>query len=439
MSKKPTIPEKVNKAVHSRYHVGDILTRQTIIDAVCEDYEDTNRSSVCPSDFCDNITNKGLSRCIPIFNYLGRDTYELLPNTSFTQDQQNFVQNQQDLDFWVKIVEFLQQNWALLKESDSGGVNILFINDAGGIFDQLSFPSAENAQRELLLNGFKRYATDEQMKNVIRPPHPPFFVTFHPNGPIYSSGRYWKTDIEIESGKDSLPPQDKLADYVRSLQQQGVFIIAQTIDGNYNHMGATIADAVLQANMKYDTHVKPRVQRILNNFKDAVTVSAVANLTGNFSTETFLNWKGRNRIERFENVLQLLRTEGIETESDLKARFVKDQSITDRQDILWEQSIQGKLSKIEGIGPKTIDYLKILIGISDSAIDRHLLTFIAEAGISVSSYPSRYENASKLINETADLLEIDRAIFDHSIWHYMSEKCKKMSKTKSSKNKKKKN
>ena len=75
---KLTLPEKTIDAVHFYFQPGKILTRREIIDAVCEKHPGTNRTSIIPSDYCDNLTNKGITRCIPIFHYLKRNTYELL-------------------------------------------------------------------------------------------------------------------------------------------------------------------------------------------------------------------------------------------------------------------------------------------------------------------------------------------------------------------------
>ena len=36
-------------------------------------------------------------------------------------------------DFWFKIVEFLQQNWALIDQS-ADAVTVWFLNDGGGVF-----------------------------------------------------------------------------------------------------------------------------------------------------------------------------------------------------------------------------------------------------------------------------------------------------------------
>jgi hypothetical protein len=95
-------------------------------------------------------------------------------------------------DYWFKIVEFLQQNWALIDEDLHGdGCAAFFFGDTTGVFDRLPFPSATEAELALR-NGFNRYEADTKAQEVIAKPEPPFHERAHPNGPIYSSGRYWK-------------------------------------------------------------------------------------------------------------------------------------------------------------------------------------------------------------------------------------------------------
>ena len=50
-------------------------------------------------------------------------------------------------DFWVKVVEMLQQNWALIEPEAAESVRVYFINDTGGVFDELVFPSSDAAIR----------------------------------------------------------------------------------------------------------------------------------------------------------------------------------------------------------------------------------------------------------------------------------------------------
>ena len=200
----------------------------------------------------------------------------------------------------------------------------------------------------------------------------------------------------------TLSAPEKLAHYVRSLPN---FEYYKTIDGNYDHIGATVADAVLQANNKYSTHVKPRVNRILAQYPETRTTSSVLRLLEYIAATEFLDWRGIDRAERFRQVLVLFAAEGIEVESDL-------------QEWLSRESSLRKLRAIKGIGPKTVDYFKILVGVSTSAIDRHLLKFLELAGLT----PCGYLDAQAIINATADILSVDRAYFDHSIWQFMSKR-----------------
>ena len=96
-------------------------------------------------------------------------------------------------DFWFKIVEFLQQNWALIeKDAESEGCTIYFIHDGSGVFDQMPYPTVEEAEKALRRNGFERYDKDPEARGFIYPPKPPYFRDKHPNGNIYSSGRFWR-------------------------------------------------------------------------------------------------------------------------------------------------------------------------------------------------------------------------------------------------------
>ena len=98
----------------------------------------------------------------------------------------------QSEDFWVKVVEMLQHNWALIEPETAGGFRVYFIGDTSGVFDEIVFGSAEQAADALQRNGFRRYAGSEDVQSFLRPPSAPFHRRAHPNGPIYSSGRFWK-------------------------------------------------------------------------------------------------------------------------------------------------------------------------------------------------------------------------------------------------------
>ena len=95
-------------------------------------------------------------------------------------------------DYWVKIVEMLQQNWALVDIQADGAAHVFFISDHSGVFDEMVFPSADAARHALENNGFERFSTNVNLQSFLRQPSAPFHRSAHPNGPIYSSGRFWK-------------------------------------------------------------------------------------------------------------------------------------------------------------------------------------------------------------------------------------------------------
>lgn len=192
----------------------------------------------------------------------------------------------------------------------------------------------------------------------------------------------------------------QLADFIRSLQD---FAILPQADGSYDHIGATLADAVLQANNNYDRNVSPRIKRIREEYASETTLLALKQLLKNTSTQQFLNWKGTRKSETFEALVDLLGREGVNTEGDLRTWLQRDDS-------------KAKLLTIRFIGPKTADYLKILVGLQTAAVDVHVFNFIERAGLRTSNY----ERALKLIHETADLMRVDRSSLDYSIWRYMS-------------------
>ncbi|NDV63138.1 hypothetical protein G0Q06_11800 [Puniceicoccales bacterium CK1056] len=102
----------------------------------------------------------------------------------------------QSRDYWFKVIEMLQQNWALIEQEDAG-VTVYFIGDTSGVFDKLSFSTVAEAERELLMNGFSRFSEDPEAQKFLACPEPPFYHGNHPNGPIYSSGRYWRSERNL--------------------------------------------------------------------------------------------------------------------------------------------------------------------------------------------------------------------------------------------------
>lgn len=92
---------------------------------------------------------------------------------------------------WFKIVGFLQQNWAVIVDRKDD-VLVVFYGDNCGVFDEMLFSTKDKAEQALLRNGFSKFMEDDRAQKFIGLPRGEFAERPHPNGRIYSSGRFWK-------------------------------------------------------------------------------------------------------------------------------------------------------------------------------------------------------------------------------------------------------
>ena len=84
-------------------------------------------------------------------------------------------------DYWFKIVDFLQQNWAVTFETEAGAT-IWFASATSGVFDSIE-SSAHYAEVALTKNGFRRFADDGSASTTMAPLAPPFHGPPHPASP----------------------------------------------------------------------------------------------------------------------------------------------------------------------------------------------------------------------------------------------------------------
>jgi endonuclease III-like uncharacterized protein len=76
------------------------------------------------------------------------------------------------------------------------------------------------------------------------------------------------------------------------------------------------------------------------------------------------------------------------------------------------------LLQLKGVGPKTVDYLKMLVGIPTVAVDRHIKNLAKDIGLQC----KHYEDVQKVVGLAADHLGVDPNSFDWAIWSYLSTK-----------------
>lgn len=167
----------------------------------------------------------------------------------------------------------------------------------------------------------------------------------------------------------------------------------------YEHVGALLADAVLQAGLSYRSVVMPRVTRILDKFPEADRVSALVCLVERGSAAHLLDWQHRTKVERFEHLVVFLHRAKIDCTADIRTALKSDAFCAD-------------LKSLHGVGPKTIDYMACLVGIESIAVDRHIRKFAARAEVDSTDYDF-LKNAFCF---AADLLSISRREFDSWVW-----------------------
>jgi len=172
----------------------------------------------------------------------------------------------------------------------------------------------------------------------------------------------------------------------------------------YYHMGATIVDSILQAGLNYRYVVYPRVLKLLTEFPEYKTTCDFIILMQVVSLEELVNWKNEKKIQRIRDLSWFFFNNAIENEEQLATWLSIDDHLN-------------QLSQINGVGPKTIDYLKMLSGNQAIAVDRHLFGFLKLAGIATRSY----QEASIIYNKAAELLGMDKYELDKKIWIYMSQ------------------
>lgn len=190
----------------------------------------------------------------------------------------------------------------------------------------------------------------------------------------------------------------------RFAQQQGVVRQNYVYREPVYHVGAVLADAALQAGLNYRTVVKVRVDRIVEDFPEAVTLSGTINAIAVVGVANFLRWRHHIKVSRFVCLTELLRSESVDEFDQLR-------------EWLQHPTSRVKLRAIHGIGPKTVDYLCCLVGLDFIAVDRHIRAFASDAGVTALDYDFLQIAASY----AADLLGISRRHFDASIWNYVSD------------------
>lgn len=198
---------------------------------------------------------------------------------------------------------------------------------------------------------------------------------------------------------------NKLVEYIEN--HKNFNIIKSNSCFYNNHLGAVLTDIVLQAGLNYKFVVLPRVLNICKNYDSAHDLKGLLKVVDSIGIDSFLMWNNETKINRFNSVLEYL------IENSINNTFELVEHLDDCRNI-------EHLLSIKGIGNKTIDYFLKLMHVETIAVDRHIIGFLNKANVNFSNY----HNAKKIVEYTADILDISRRDIDYSIWFHMSEKSK---------------
>lgn len=195
---------------------------------------------------------------------------------------------------------------------------------------------------------------------------------------------------------DVLLAARRVADFAKA---EGLLETAPMLRPTLEHMGAVVADAVLQAGLNYASVVRPRVMAILQNHPEADRVSALTKLVEGRQVPAFLNWNHQTKLDRFEQLVIFLARNSVETAEDLREH-------------LGRPEFRVSLRTVSGVGPKTVDYLACLVGMDSIAVDRHVRSYAFRADV----HSQDYDFLREVFCSAADLLSLSRRAFDAWVW-----------------------
>jgi hypothetical protein len=202
--------------------------------------------------------------------------------------------------------------------------------------------------------------------------------------------------MPLSSPLEILASARQIATHAESM---GIVVHATPVRPAIDHIGAALADCILQAGLNYRTVVRPRVERIQTVYPLAASLSGVKAIIDSGQITDFLCWHHHSKLSRFMGLVGLLCGDDVEKVSDLR-------------DWLMHTSARDRMMSLHGVGPKTFDYLCCLVGIDRIAVDRHVISFASEAGVAA----GRYDDLQAVVSYAADLLGMPRRDFDAWIW-----------------------
>ena len=206
-------------------------------------------------------------------------------------------------------------------------------------------------------------------------------------------------------GRSTIIAARQLANYINDNTD---LLLVNPKDCPYrDHVGALFTDIILQSAVNYRNVVVPRVNHVLKAYPKANSVNRFSYVIEKYGAGKVLNWKDSVKLNRMLNLLQFCLDNNLNVSGEIK-------------DYLFFSENQKEFLKIHGIGNKTLDYLRKLLNFDSIAVDRHIFSFVHNAGIESKDY----DYIKTLVEYTADIMDVSRRTIDYSIWLYMSSNIK---------------
>ena len=171
-----------------------------------------------------------------------------------------------------------------------------------------------------------------------------------------------------------------------------------------------IIDAVLSINRQYNPFVKPRIELLKQKLSDINNLEELDNLI-KIDKNKFIELWHYNHIQRVDLLINLL---------EFFIVYKKQGGFKDDRAAMVHWASSKKDLPVKGIGFRTNQYLRMMLGVSTVKPDVHLHKAVYEAlGKRLSD-----KEVVEIIEITADKLNLKAISLDHGIWKSRSLKSK---------------
>lgn len=146
----------------------------------------------------------------------------------------------------------------------------------------------------------------------------------------------------------------------------------------WDHIGAVLVDASLQRRRDYEKVVRPRVDSLIAKWPDAATTTGFRRCLSSGDLPEVISWRAPDRPQQIKDLCDVLEDLEIETVDDLRGRLLDPDT---------RAVVRSALDAVRHVGPKTLDYFDILVGIPTGvAIDVRIRRVAEAAGLRDMSY-----------------------------------------------------